>query len=125
MISYSLYITHFLYILANFPEIGLFGHAGQPDMYSHFQAMPPMPGWYMPLLFFPGAMFWALVSFLLVERPGIKLGRWLANPQRSPILPDYGRRSLQTPRNSSWVSVEMSWNFCCTNIAIGRLQEAS
>jgi peptidoglycan/LPS O-acetylase OafA/YrhL len=86
VISYSVYVTHFIYILVIFPEIGLFGNAGQPVMLAHFKAMPPMPAWYMPLLFFPGALFWGLVSFLLVERPGIKLGRWLANPDRAAFL---------------------------------------
>jgi peptidoglycan/LPS O-acetylase OafA/YrhL len=86
VISYSVYVTHFLYILLNFPEIGRFSHAGQPDMVAHFQAMAPMPAWYMPFLFFPGALFWGLVSFLLVERPGIKLGRWLLTSRNLPIL---------------------------------------
>ena len=77
VISYSVYITHFFYILANVPEIGLLTRAGTPPMYQHFSQMPSYPGWYLPLVFFPGALFWGLVSFLFVERPGIQLGRRL------------------------------------------------
>jgi len=97
LISYSLYVTHFFYILANFPELGLFTHAGTPPMYAHFQTLPLMAWWYLPLIFFPGCLTWALISFLLVERPGIQLGRRLLGrrsertvplpePQRAPQL---------------------------------------
>jgi peptidoglycan/LPS O-acetylase OafA/YrhL len=79
VISYSVYITQFFYIYANVPEIGLFTHAGTQDMYQHFSQMPSYSGWYLPLVFFPGALFWGAVSFLLVERPGMRLGRAILN----------------------------------------------
>jgi peptidoglycan/LPS O-acetylase OafA/YrhL len=75
VISYSVYITHFFYIRANFPEINLFTQAGTDSLYEHFKTVAPFPGWYLPLVFFPGVLFWGAVSFLLVERPGIILGR--------------------------------------------------
>jgi hypothetical protein len=52
-------------------------------MYAHFKSLPMMPAWYLPLLFFPGVLFWGLVSFLLVERPGIMLGQRLVTKARS------------------------------------------
>ena len=79
LISYSLYVTHFFYISANFPEIGLFSSLGSPEMKTVFEKLPEMPFWYLPLVFFPGVYFWALISFLLVESPGMRFGRWLAN----------------------------------------------
>ncbi len=77
VISYSVYIVQFFYIFANVPEVGLFTHFGTQAAYQHFLQMPSYPGWYMPLVFFPGALFWGAVSFLVVERPGIRLGRYL------------------------------------------------
>jgi peptidoglycan/LPS O-acetylase OafA/YrhL len=79
VISYSVYITHFFYILANFPELKLFTLAGKPVMYAHFQTLPAYPDWFLPFVFFPGVMFWGAVSFLLVERPGMRLGRAVIN----------------------------------------------
>jgi peptidoglycan/LPS O-acetylase OafA/YrhL len=75
VISYSVYITHFFYIRANFPEIALFTQAGTAPLYQHFQQIAPFPAWYLPLVFFPGVLFWGAISFLLIERPGIILGR--------------------------------------------------
>jgi peptidoglycan/LPS O-acetylase OafA/YrhL len=75
VISYSVYLIQFFYIRANFPEINLFTQAG--TLTQHFQQLTPLPVWYLPIVFFPGVLFWGAVSFLLVERPGIILGRWL------------------------------------------------
>jgi len=75
VISYSVYIVHFFYIYANFPELGSFTQAGTQPMFRHFQSLPQMPAWYLPVLFFPGVFFWSVVAFLLVERPGIQLGK--------------------------------------------------
>lgn len=75
VISFSVYITHFFYIRANFPEITLFTLAGTQPMYEHFRQLPSFSGWYLPIIFFPGLLFWGGVSFLVVERPGMILGR--------------------------------------------------
>ena len=83
--SYSVYIIHPFFILANFPEMGTFSHAKQ--LTEHFKALPAMPAWYLPLVFLPGIFFWGLMSFLLVERPGIRLGKRLINRSRAaPVL---------------------------------------
>ncbi len=83
VISYSVYITHFFYIRANFPEMKLFTQAGTPALYEHFRQLVSFPGWYLPLVFFPGALFWGAISFLLVERPGMKLGKILVERSSS------------------------------------------
>jgi peptidoglycan/LPS O-acetylase OafA/YrhL len=68
-ISYSLFLIHPFYLLANFPELGVL---------SEFRVFPTKdlsaPIWYLPLVFFPGVVAWSIVVFLLIERPGIKLG---------------------------------------------------
>lgn len=85
VISYSVYITQFFYIQANFPVITLFSQAGTQEMYRHFLTVQSFPAWYMPFVFFPGLLFWGGVSFILVERPGMRLGKWLIDRHRSAI----------------------------------------
>ncbi len=77
-ISYSVYIVHFFYILANFPVIGRFTQAGTQGMYEIMKAQPQLPWWYLPFLFFPGVLVWAMVSYVLIEKPGMQMGSWLA-----------------------------------------------
>jgi peptidoglycan/LPS O-acetylase OafA/YrhL len=88
VISYSVYIIHFFYIRANFPEISLFSQAGTDPLYQHFKAMVPYPAWYLPLVFFPGVLFWGACSFLLVERPGILLGRLILKQAKAKLKPE-------------------------------------
>jgi peptidoglycan/LPS O-acetylase OafA/YrhL len=95
VISYSVYITHFFYIRANFPEITLFSQAGTDALYQHFKTLAPFPAWYLPLVFFPGVLFWGAASFVLVERPGVLLGRFIL--ARTSIL---GRRLPISDTNS-------------------------
>ncbi|WP_370195747.1 hypothetical protein, partial [Aurantimonas coralicida] len=45
----------------------------------------PMPFWYLPGVFLPGMLFWAIVCYVAVERPGIALGKRLA--RREPVWP--------------------------------------
>ena len=87
VISYSLYVVHFFYILANFPKIGLFTDAGTTPMYEYMKAQPQMAWWYMPFVFFPGVLLWSLVSFLLIERPGIQYGARLIARLRAQARP--------------------------------------
>jgi peptidoglycan/LPS O-acetylase OafA/YrhL len=82
VISYSVYITHFFYIQANAPIIERFTTAGSQALYEQFKTWPAMPGWYLPVVFFPGILAWGAVSFLLVERPGMRLGQWLLRRQK-------------------------------------------
>ena len=79
VISYSVYITHFFYIKANFPEIEFFTRLGTQEMTDVFRTHPQFAALYLPLVFFPGALFWGAVSFLLVERPGMMLGKVIAS----------------------------------------------
>ena len=72
-----MYVTQFFYIRANFPEITLFAAAGTQPMYEHFRQMASFSGWYLPVVFFPGVLFWGAISFLVVERPGMILGRFI------------------------------------------------
>jgi peptidoglycan/LPS O-acetylase OafA/YrhL len=90
IISYSVYITQFFYIQANFPEIELFKQAGTQQMYQHFLTVRPFPAWYMPFIFFPGLLFWGGISFLLIESPGMRLGKLLID--RAKAVPE-GLRS--------------------------------
>lgn len=83
VISYSVYITHFFYIRANFPEITLFAQLGTPPMHEVFRAMPGYPAWYLPFVFFPGVFFWGAVSFLLVEKPAIRFGNAIFRHRRA------------------------------------------
>jgi hypothetical protein len=34
-------------------------------------------------LFFPGLLFWGAVSFLLIESPGMRFGKWLIDRGRA------------------------------------------
>jgi peptidoglycan/LPS O-acetylase OafA/YrhL len=84
-ISYSVFIVHPFFILANFPELGVFSNFR--NLTEHFKALPAMPAWYLPFVFLPGALWWGLVSFVLVERPGIRFGKWLVGRSRmGPML---------------------------------------
>ncbi|MGV8998548.1 MAG: acyltransferase family protein [Parvibaculaceae bacterium] len=83
VISYSVYLTQFFYIYWSFPVIGLFVHAGSQEQYQHFLTLPSNGGWVLPLVFFPGCLTWGIVSYLLVERPGMIYGRKLVLKLRS------------------------------------------
>lgn len=95
VISYSVYIIHFFYIRANFPEITLFTQAGTEPLHRHFQTIAPFPAWYLPFVFFPGVLFWGAVSFLLVERPCIRLGSAIVKRKSSQRLPEVTDEALQ------------------------------
>lgn len=82
VISYSVYIIQFFYIKANFPIINLFTELGNDPMYQKFKQFPVMPGWYLPLIFLPGLLFWGSMCFLLIERPGIRFGQALIKRQK-------------------------------------------
>jgi peptidoglycan/LPS O-acetylase OafA/YrhL len=83
-VSFSLYVTHPYFILANFPAMqNLVLGSQQP--FQHLQ-LHVMPWWYMPLVFLPGAVFFALIAHLLVEHPGIRLGRMLIRSwEQTPV----------------------------------------
>jgi peptidoglycan/LPS O-acetylase OafA/YrhL len=80
VVSYSLFLMHPFYILANFPQIGMFG--GPPK--QPLPGVATMAAWYLPLIFLPGVLIWAVACFLLIEQPGIRLGRTLLRSRRTP-----------------------------------------
>jgi peptidoglycan/LPS O-acetylase OafA/YrhL len=77
VVSYSVYITQFIYIGANFTEINLFTQLGTVAVQHPPTNLPAMPVWFLPLVFFPGILFWGAVSFLLVEKPALRFGQRL------------------------------------------------
>lgn len=81
-ISYSVFLIHPFYILANFPEL-VFGKVGgqQPC----FAAVGTAPWWYGFFVFGPGLLLWASASYLVFERPFLML-RPGARPAAAPPL---------------------------------------
>lgn len=65
-VSYSLFLIHPFFILAVFPKFD-FSKAGQVQ--ALMEAAPAAPAWYAPFVMFPGALAWAIICFVLVERP--------------------------------------------------------
>ena len=81
-VSYSLYIIHPFYLLTLFPQIGLLGQYPSIGEAKHdqFRALfPVMPDWYLFVLFVPGVLLLAVFSYMLIERPGMRLGAWIAS----------------------------------------------
>ena len=85
VISYSLYVTHIFFILANFPVLKAFPKFGTQENHQILLTIPTMPVWYLPLVFFPGMLAWALVTYVLIERPGIALGRHIVSRSRRKV----------------------------------------
>jgi peptidoglycan/LPS O-acetylase OafA/YrhL len=84
VISYSLYVVHIFFILANFPMLGRFVQFGSQENHQQMLALPQMPVWYLPFVIFPGMLAWALATHVLIERPGIAFGRYLVTRGRAP-----------------------------------------
>ena len=78
-ISYSVYIIHPFFLIATFPEINNYRVA--PN-YEFFKTQPMMPAWYLPLFIIPGILTWGAISFLLFEKPGMRLGKVLTDKIR-------------------------------------------
>jgi len=78
-ISYGLYLWHPIYLWLNFPQMQ-FDQAGQVQAFA--TNYPSMPFWYMPLVFIPGELLLASLSFLFVERPFLMM-----RPKSRLILP--------------------------------------
>jgi peptidoglycan/LPS O-acetylase OafA/YrhL len=65
-ISYSLFLIHPFYFLANFPRM-IFARVALPQ--AAFKSFPMAPWWYGFFLFFPGLLLWSAVSYIVFERP--------------------------------------------------------
>jgi hypothetical protein len=73
--SYSVFIIHPFFMMANFPAIrNLVAAASNPPQ-DLFAAYTPAPSWSLPFVFLPAVWFWGFVCFLLIERPGMHLGK--------------------------------------------------
>lgn len=80
LVSYSLYILHPFYIMLTFP--GMQGWVQNPPFFEQFGSMP---AWYLPFVYLPGVVFWAVVAYFVVEKRGIEYGKRLAR-RRSPAM---------------------------------------
>jgi peptidoglycan/LPS O-acetylase OafA/YrhL len=69
-ISYSLFLIHPFFILAVFPKFD-FTKAGQLQVLM--ENSPAAPPWYAPFVMFPGCLAWAILCFLMIERPFLLL----------------------------------------------------
>lgn len=65
-ISYSVFLVHPFYILANFPQMK-FPQVG--GVQPFFQEFGTAPWWYGFFVFSPGLVLWAAVTYAVVERP--------------------------------------------------------
>jgi peptidoglycan/LPS O-acetylase OafA/YrhL len=74
-ISYSVYLTHMIFLVALFPSLGVLRFCKIPC--AQALQMAPLSASYLPLVFLPAVLFWSFVLYMLVERPGILLGRFL------------------------------------------------
>ena len=83
--SYSVFIIHPYFMIANFPLIGNLAASAQHPP-AAFASLEIMPSWYLPMVILPRTWFWGLVCFLLVERPGMQLGKWLID--RAKAVPE-------------------------------------
>lgn len=84
-ISYGLYLWHPIFLWLNFPEMQ-FDQAGQVQAFAaHY---PSMPFWYMPLVFIPGELLLATLSFVLVERPFLVMRPKSASPPVQGLQPE-------------------------------------
>jgi peptidoglycan/LPS O-acetylase OafA/YrhL len=68
-VSYSLFLIHPFFILAVFPKFDFAKGATLDLMEQHLVA----PAWYAPFVMFPGALAWAIVCFVVIERPFLLL----------------------------------------------------
>ena len=65
-ISFSVFLIHPFYILANFPQLRFAAVGG---IQSIFEPIGVAPWWYGFFIFAPGLILWAAVSYLVIERP--------------------------------------------------------
>jgi peptidoglycan/LPS O-acetylase OafA/YrhL len=73
--SYSVFIIHPYFMMANFPTIGNLVASASSPRHDLFAAYIAAPSWSLPFVFLPGVWFWGFVCFLSIERPGMRLGK--------------------------------------------------
>ena len=85
-ISYSLYLIHPFYLLANFPQM-VFSKVGSPQAFA--AACGAAPWWYGFFVFFPGVLLWSAASYIAIERPFLMM-----RPVR-PVRPAAGNEARE------------------------------
>jgi len=100
-ISYSTYLMHMLFYLAVFPSLGMMKMVQVPC--PEALAIGKLPALFLPLVMLPGALFWSLVCFVFVERPGILMGRYLTSkkakaPAKLPVIMPKEQRPVAVER---------------------------
>lgn len=73
IISYSIFLLHPVYIMLNFPELKATHLAG--TLYEIFKNQEALPTWFFFGIFIPGFIFWASLSYILIEHTFLKLGK--------------------------------------------------
>lgn len=75
VISYSIFLIHPFYVVANFPEMTLLRFSEQRDLWGPY---PEMPSWFFVLVYAPGLLIWCTATFVLIEKPALELSKnWL------------------------------------------------
>lgn len=69
-VSFSLFLIHPFFILAVFPKFD-FTKAGQVQ--ELLENSPAAPPWYAPFVMFPGCLAWAILCFVVIERPFLQM----------------------------------------------------
>ena len=81
-ISYSIFLLHPFYILANFPQLE-FAKVGQAQPFC--AAIGPSPWWFPFIGFAPGMLLWAAASYAIIERPFLKMRPSGTKPTTLPM----------------------------------------
>ena len=99
VISYSVFLVHPFYIIANFPGLQLVIFQTQHGTWASWTTMP---AWFFFLVYLPGVLIWGALTFLIVERPAMRLGNiWIAKKRETWAASAIGGQAPSTSRPSS------------------------
>ncbi|EFL89544.1 putative acyltransferase 3 [Ahrensia sp. R2A130] len=107
VISYSVFLIHPFYMVANFPGLDLINFQSQVEMWKEW---PTMPSWFFFFVYLTGLLIWSTMVFLLVEKPALKWGNiWIK--RRAPIWAreNIGGIQIKEPAKAK-VAIEPSTN---------------
>jgi len=82
-ISYSIFLVHPFYILANFPLLK-FSEVGRTQPF--FEVIGVAPWWFGFFVFAPGLLIWSSATYLLIERPFLMMRSRPAVKPESPAV---------------------------------------
>jgi len=86
VISYSVFVLHLFFVKIMVPETSFYG---TPDT-AFLTTLPTMPGWFLPLVYLPGLLFWSALTFLIIEKPAMVYGKKLAARARAQGVREQG-----------------------------------